>query len=332
VPRLPQLHATVRTGQRESLLSFDMWFMYETKGTFKNAILLLDEPGLHLHAAAQRDLLKRLYEYAKTNQLVYTTHLPFMVDFRRFDNVWVCEDRGENGSHVHQDWGSADRDARFTLQAALGLSWSQSLFVGAHNLVVEGVSDFWYLQAMCSIFETANEESIPESIVITPAGGATKVAYVATLLSGQELTVAVLLDSDPEGTSAKEQLVHSWILKSRGVLMLGDVLGLAHPVCIEDLFDEAYYLGFVQAAYAKELAGAPLVLDPQTKGRLHLVQRTTDALNARGVASFNKGRIAKLLLADLAKQSLASLPGDTAASFRKVFAAVRSSLKPETGS
>ena len=42
--------------------SFDVTFLYETKGTFKNAIILLDEPGLHLHAAAQKDLLKRIRE------------------------------------------------------------------------------------------------------------------------------------------------------------------------------------------------------------------------------------------------------------------------------
>ena len=34
--------------------SFDMTFMYETDGEFSNAIILLDEPRLHLHAARQR--------------------------------------------------------------------------------------------------------------------------------------------------------------------------------------------------------------------------------------------------------------------------------------
>ena len=44
--------------------SFDMTFMHETKGKFKNAIILLDEPGLHLHPAAKRDLLKRIQAYS----------------------------------------------------------------------------------------------------------------------------------------------------------------------------------------------------------------------------------------------------------------------------
>jgi energy-coupling factor transporter ATP-binding protein EcfA2 len=42
--------------------SFDMNFMYETGGRFRNAVLLLDEPGLHLHASAQRDLVARFRE------------------------------------------------------------------------------------------------------------------------------------------------------------------------------------------------------------------------------------------------------------------------------
>ena len=36
--------------------SFDMLFMHESGGTFKNCVLLLDEPGLHLHPGAQADL------------------------------------------------------------------------------------------------------------------------------------------------------------------------------------------------------------------------------------------------------------------------------------
>jgi predicted ATP-dependent endonuclease of OLD family len=122
--------------------SFDMTFLYETNGTFKNAIVLLDEPGLHLHAAAQRDLLKRLKEYAKGNQLIYTTHMPFMIDMERLDNIRVCTESKDLGTKASSDFYAADEHARFPLQAALGLSISQSLFVGHYNLVVEGITDF----------------------------------------------------------------------------------------------------------------------------------------------------------------------------------------------
>lgn len=131
--------------------SFDVTFLYETRGTFRNAIILLDEPGLHLHAAAQRDLLKRIREYAKGNQLIYTTHMPFMIDMERLDNIRVCLETKDQGTKVSSDFYSADEHARFPLQAALGLSIGQSLFVGPFNLVVEGITDFWLLSTMAAI-------------------------------------------------------------------------------------------------------------------------------------------------------------------------------------
>lgn len=300
--------------------SFDMLFMAETDGEFENSVILLDEPGLHLHAAAQRDLLDRMKAYAKDNQLAYTTHLPFMVDFTRLDNIYICEEKQNEGVKVHQDWASAGKDARFTLQAALGLSWSQSLFVGKYNLVVEGVTDFWFLATISELMRQAGKEGIDEELVITPAGGASKVAYIGTILRGQELRVAVLLDSDPEGKSAYEQLVHQWILADKHVLMLGPVLGIEGNRCLEDMFDEDYYLALVQESYKKELGKKKLSVQPQDKRTI--VQRIEAALKTHGIETFNKGRVAKLIMNDLSGKSLDDLPTETVENFGKVIAEV----------
>ncbi|WP_313611404.1 AAA family ATPase, partial [Rhizobium sp.] len=55
-------------------------------GDADDAILLLDEPGLYLHAKSQGDLLKHL-EDDFVNQILYTTHSPFMVPTHRLDSV-----------------------------------------------------------------------------------------------------------------------------------------------------------------------------------------------------------------------------------------------------
>jgi len=300
--------------------SFDMLFMAETHGDFENSVILLDEPGLHLHASAQRDLLNRMKAYAKENQLVYTTHLPFMVDFTRLDNIYICEEKEDEGAKVHQDWASAGKDARFTLQAALGLSWSQSLFVGKYNLVVEGVTDFWFLATFSELLRQAGKEGLDEELVITPAGGASKVAYIGTILRGQELRVAVLLDSDPEGQSAYEQLVHKWILEDKHVLMLGPVIGATGDRCLEDMFAEDYYIDFVREAYKKELGRKKLSISPQDERTV--VQRVEAALQAAGIEKFNKGRVAKRIMKDLASKSLDDLPPETIENFAKVISEV----------
>lgn len=301
--------------------SFDMLFMHETRGKFQNAIILLDEPGLHLHATAQRDLLDRIKSYSKNNQLIYTTHLPFMIDFKRLDNIYVAEECGKNGTKVHKNWATADKDARFTLQAALGLSWSQSLFVGHYNLIVEGVDDFWFLTVFSTLFEEAGQPGLHPELVVTPAGGASKVAYVGTILHAQELQVAVLLDSDMAGQKAFEQLVHEWILKDKLVLMLGDILG-ASPCALEDLFGETYYLEKVNECYSKELKGKPINLDAKTAGKKTFVDRVEDAFKKLGLADFNKGRVAKKIMTDLAKKNLASLDKEVVAKFRLVIDAI----------
>jgi hypothetical protein len=47
-------------------------------GAAKDAILLMDEPGLYLHIQSQKDLLAHwITDF--DNQIIYTTHSPFMV-------------------------------------------------------------------------------------------------------------------------------------------------------------------------------------------------------------------------------------------------------------
>lgn len=300
--------------------SFDMMFMYETRGEFKNAIILLDEPGLHLHAAAQRDLLDRMRAYSKSNQLIYSTHLPFMIEFTRLDNIYVAEELATEGTKVHKNWATADKDSRFTLQAALGLSWSQSLFVAQHNLIVEGVTDFWFLTCLSTMLRDAGQVGLDPQLVVTPVGGASKAAYVGTILRGQKLNVAVLLDSDAEGKTAYEQLVKSWILQAKHVLSVGDVLGVKEPRTLEDLFDEAYYLEQTRSVYQKELAGQPLALTPGDKRPV--VERIEEAFKAKGVASFNKGRVAKRLMEELPKRKLSDLSAGTVDNFKKLIAVI----------
>jgi predicted ATPase len=313
--------------------SFDMTFMYETKGTFRGAVLLLDEPGLHLHAAAQRDLLLRMKEYAKENQLIYTTHMPFMLDMERLDNIRVCTENKDEGTKVSSDFYVADEHARFPLQAALGLSMSQSLFVGPFNLVVEGVTDFWFLSTISSILRETGRPSLDERIVITPSGGASKAAYVGTMLQGQHLNVVVLLDSDPEGNRVADGLIKKWIMKDRHVLNVGSAVARKTNTTIEDLFPLDFYLGFVNQAYSKALSAKPLTVAEVSAIKADLVvDRINTVLRARGVpansdgVAFNKGRPAKLLLQALSGKGTADFPADTFPCFEQLFQSINAAM------
>ncbi len=300
--------------------SFDMAFMYETQGRFENAVLLLDEPGLHLHATAQRDLLNRFQDYAAKNPIIYTTHLPFMIDFNRLDNVYVCEEKGDAGTRIHEEWATADTEARFTLQAALGLGWSQSLFEGQFNLVVKDVSDYWLLSTFSTMLKDSGEAGIDDQLVITPAGGANKVAYIGTMLYAQRLNVAVLLDSDAAGEDVLRKLVQHWVRGDEQVLRVGQILGATGNRVIEDVFEEVYYLTHTRLAYQKELAGRNLAL-AQAPER-SVVERMETAFKGLGIPQFNRNRVARKIMEDLAKKKPAQLPAATVENFRKLVAAI----------
>lgn len=73
--------------------SFLVWFSKIQGNKNSKYILLLDEPGLSLHASAQNDLLRFIDEkLAPEYQVIYTTHSPFMIDSLKLNEVRTVYD------------------------------------------------------------------------------------------------------------------------------------------------------------------------------------------------------------------------------------------------
>ena len=104
-------------------------------------ILLLDEPGLALHALAQKDFLRYIDELSDKHQVLYTTHSPFMVHSDRLNQVCVVEDVDKVGTIISDNVSDSDPRTIFPLQAALGWTIAQNLFISERNLLVEGPSE-----------------------------------------------------------------------------------------------------------------------------------------------------------------------------------------------
>lgn len=193
------------------LVSFFIVFFAEAQEEHENAILLLDEPGLSLHGLKQREFRETLSRLAETNQTLYTTHSPFLVGPEELDCVRVLEmtDR-KVGTQVHTQLTAEDSAALLPLQEALGYDLAQSLFANSRNLVLEGLTDFWYLQALTDMLREAGIAKLNQRIALIPAGSASKVVYFATILYAHRLKVAALLDSDVAGNQAAQQetLIH----------------------------------------------------------------------------------------------------------------------------
>lgn len=249
------------------LVSFFVVFFAEAADKHKNAILLLDEPGMSLHGLKQREFRSTIDRLAGTNQTLFTTHSPFLVGPDELDLVRVVEmaDR-KSGTKVHTAVATGDPAALLPLQEALGYDLAQTMFTQERNLVLEGLTDYWYIDATSRLLQEAGLPALGEKIALVPAGTAGKVVYFATILHAQKFKVAALLDSDAAGEQAANQdtLIHT--IGNKAILRTKDayVGDVAKPE-IEDILRETLInvardaLGIDVSAEAVAHPGRPVV-------------------------------------------------------------------------
>jgi len=242
--------------------SFIVWFSKIQSDGNKNFILLLDEPGLNLHASAQADLLRYIEDLAKEYQVIYTTHSPFMIDSNHLERVRTVYD-SDAGSIISSAIQEKDPDTLFPLQAALGYDIAQNLFISKNNLLVEGPADLIYLTILSSILESEKREGLKDSITIVPIGGMDKVSSFISLLRGSKLNIVCLLDSfsDQKGKQRIDDLIKIKIIKDRNVRYFDEFVKTSNGKAdIEDLFEKSEYLDMFNKAYTeyKDFAEADL--------------------------------------------------------------------------
>ena len=243
--------------------SFLSWYS-QVKREDQNVILLLDEPGLFLHAKAQSDLLRYFEEEIKPfHQLIYTTHSPFMVDSTNFGRVRIVQDisidsedelsEDEEGTKVINDFSSATDDSLFPLQGALGYEIHQTLFVGPNCLIVEGTSDLLYIQTISGILDKKGRTTLSDEWTITPVGGSDKVpTFVALLGSQNNLNIATLIDFQKKDEQKISNLFKKKLLDKKKVLTFADFV-TNDEADIEDIFDFDFYVELLNLEYKNDL-------------------------------------------------------------------------------
>jgi predicted ATPase len=299
--------------------SFYITFSADTDGgSAANAILLLDEPGLYLHAKSQTDLLNH-FDSDFDNQIIYSTHSPFMVPTHKLDSVRTVNIGDGRGTTVTND-PSGDSKTLFPLQAALGYDLAQSLFVGPNNLVVEGVTDFWILSAISDFLNDSGRVGLNPSLVLTPAGGAQKISYMVALLSSERLNVVVLLDEEKEARSTRDELVKARLISERNVVFVTEAFRENPPkeADIEDLIGQEVYDALVCESYVKELKGNKLALN----ANIPRVAKRFDVAFAELGIPFKKTRPSRLMLKKMAENPNSIVTTDVAARFENLFRTV----------
>jgi predicted ATPase len=309
--------------------SFLVWFdAVQSRAATKDAlILLLDEPGLNLHALAQADFLAYIRELSNQHQIVYTTHSPFMVDSSRLEDVRVVEDRIKEGTKITGDLAGAADESLFPLQAALGYSIAQNLFLAKKNVLIEGPADLILLQHMAALLEAGGKQGLGDAILV-PVGGLDKLATFVALLGANKLKIVVLHDRASTPHQKLEDLIRQKLIERKRVLDYSMFLEApANEADIEDLLPADIYIAAFNSAYTKELKGATLTageLGPQPR----MIERINHWLKAKGIAllkdgGFNHYRVAQALLPAL---TAAVLKPEDLARFERLFDRIRETL------
>lgn len=236
--------------------SFYLVFLVESDEGHKDAILLLDEPGMNLHPTAQQELLGFFERLAERNQLIYTTHSPFLVDGEHIHRVRPVTEDSTGHSRISADTWPKDRETIFPLQAAAGYAMLRGLFQHKKNVLVEGMSDYYYLHALNQQCRTKSLATLPEDIYITPCGGTKLVSHLAALFLGQEVRPLILLDGDEAGRVRRDALLKElYVGNGSHIVMLDDALGSpGSELEIDDILGEAVILPALNAILPKALS------------------------------------------------------------------------------
>jgi predicted ATP-dependent endonuclease of OLD family len=204
----------------------------------ENYIILLDEPGLFLHAKAQLDMLKVLEETSNRHQIIYTTHSPYLIQDNKIHRVRLVYNNESEGTTIEKLTTSKTANKKEALKPivdAMGLKLSTEFSaVKQKNVIVEGMSDFYYFKAMQKLL---NRKDICEAFV--PSMGATNAHLLMELCIGWSLDWLIIFDE--KGTKKEfNKIVKSFFNgdendAKKKIYLLHDCDGVEDMFELEDL-------------------------------------------------------------------------------------------------
>lgn len=310
--------------------SFLVWFdsVQSRAKTDEDLILLLDEPGLNLHALAQADFLAYIYDLSSQHQIIYSTHSPFMVDSARLDDVRVVEDKVKVGTTISSELAGSSDDSLFPLQAALGYSIAQNLFIAKNNVLVEGPADLIILQHMSTLLEAEGKGLVADAVLV-PVGGLDKLSAFISLLGSSKLNLVVLHDRASTPHQKLEDLISQKLIPKKRVLDYSMFLDTTvNEADLEDLLPLALYVDAFNTAYSGELKN--ILLKVEDLGRHpRLVERINIWLKSKKIVLRKDGGYNHYLVAQsiLPKLTAISLNQEDQKPFELLFKRVNATLR-----
>ena len=238
--------------------SFLVWYSDVRKRYGDNLLIILDDPGLGLHAKAQWDLMRYIRErLAPQYQIVYATHSPFMINPDRIQWVRTVEEIVREtpegtldhvGTKVGDEVLSTDHDTLLPLQASLGYRLMQDMAGSKRLLLVEKPADVIYLDWFSARLKEQGQRGLSPAWTLVPCGDLIRLATLVGLLADNSRSFAVLLtlsEQHPDIIGRRElsrmlEACHSFPLRRYAEPIESTVEDLIGPNAYPALVDLCY--------------------------------------------------------------------------------------------
>lgn len=199
--------------QRSRGVRWFLSFFLELKATAmdksqRNKVLLIDEPGVSLHARAQEDVLKVFDDISEQIQIIYTTHSPHLIDVDKLYRILAVQRdiegdmKSETLVFSARALKSATADTLSPIYSTMGARLNQQEIIKSfNNVIVKDLANFYFLKA--SIALTGFEKEC----YFLPASGAENIPTMVNILIGWGIEYITLNFGNSEELSIHEKLM-----------------------------------------------------------------------------------------------------------------------------
>lgn len=266
-------------------------------------IILIDEPGMYLHAKAQEELRDQvLFNFPKQNQIIYTTHSPYLIKSNELKSIRLVEKVAKKTESNYYEQTIINEklhkynniDTIKPIADAIGYTMGAEFNLNTFcMLICEGVTDCLYLRELLK----QNGE-----FGITHANGVQKIPSLVLLYQGLGVkNIFVLVDSDRDGIRIRNQLIDSKILEKSEIFETHGNKNIQKS--IEDIFNKEFFLKEIlqysteQIESAKELISQELKQKYKKEGKYLLAKhfctiynnyKKEEVLNKDGIQLISK--------------------------------------------
>lgn len=315
----------------------------------KNIIWLFDEPGHDLHATSQINLKEFFEEIAKTSQIIYATHQPMLVPWHRLERLFVVENDKDKGTKLHKRFWK-DEVVISPLREALSSFIGEELLTGKEHVIVEGISDYFYLQGWLRFFQNTstaqlwynNYEVFKRTII--PVQGIDQIPLYCWFLGKKakhQVNWVVVVDSGQKYNDLVDKFEKlspvQWTKKIKNIKELSGGNSSLSELDIEDLFDINEYIQEFREYYKNNFTKVKLPSDSALhslkEGKITnsltklLQEKNPEILINNKAIEVDKIGIAQQIYSKLTKSKKIIYKKETEQSFKKILENINKAFK-----